>query len=315
MNKVLVTGATGFIGQAVCRVLVDAGYEVHGLSRSKQTFSTANGIHWHVYSDVDDQRGIEAALQGMDAVIHLAARVHQMNDRIADPLAEYRKVNTQGTKLLAKAAVKASVRRFIFVSSIKASEDAKALAEDPYGLSKREAEAELHKISEASGLETVIFRPCLVYGPEVKANFLSLLKMVQAPIPLPFAKLQNRRSFLYVNNFADAILCSLSANQAVGRIFAVSDCHDVSTTELIQTVAWAAGVKARMFYLPQWTLRWLGTCTGRSSAIERLVGSLTVDTSTIRNELVWTPPFTFQEGIMSTVQWYLGTEGNKGKHV
>lgn len=253
------------------------------------------------------------SLSGVDTVIHLAARVHVMNDTLADPLTAYRKVNVQGTEALARAAAKAGAKRFVFLSSVKVhgeeaprkyTEDDALNPQDPYGVSKLEAERMLARISRETGLEVVVLRPPLVYGPGVKANFLRLIQGVAAGYPLPLASVENARSLVYLGNLVDAIsLCAVSPS-AAGKTFLVSDGEDVSTPELIRRMAAALGRPARLLPVPPGLMRLAGKITGKSAAVDRLLGSLAVDSGKLRRELGWVPPFTMEQGLRETAAWF-----------
>jgi len=262
----------------------------------------------------------ETALEGIDAVVHLAARVHVMDENTADPIIEYRKTNVDGTKHLAQIAESNKVRRFVYVSSIKVNGEGRAdpyTAEDPpapvdpYGISKFEAEKELHCIADKTGLEVVILRPPLVYGPEVEANFLKLIKIVDRGIPMPLGRVKNRRSMIYLKNLVDAILICTIHPEAAGETFLLSDGKDLSTPELIQKISIALGKPSRLFPVPPVILRLLAKMTGRSKTVGRLLDSLIVDTSKIQSELGWEPPFSMEEGLKETAKWYL--QAVKGK--
>jgi nucleoside-diphosphate-sugar epimerase len=255
----------------------------------------------------------EGALAGVDTVIHLAARVHIMDDTAADPLTQFRKVNVEGTARLAREAAKAGVRRLVFISSIKVNgeetgtpytPDSPPNPADPYGISKWEAEQALLTIGAETGLEVVIVRPTLVYGPGVKANFLNMIKVVHRGIPLPFASISNKRSLIYVGNLVDALAVCATHPSAAGRTYLVSDGEDVSTPDLIRMTAAALGVPARLFPFPLSLMRLVGKITGKTAAVNRLTGSLTVDSSRIRSELGWKPPFTMREGLRETAKWF-----------
>lgn len=305
MDKVLVTGADGFVGKAMCGFLCDAGCEVHGLIRSGDGSGRLSSVQYHMYRDVCDQEAYRPVMTGIDGVVHLAARVHRMNEASKDPLAEYRRVNVDGARAVAEAAIRAGVRRFVYVSSIKAESPA---IEDAYGLSKREAETELARLVSESEMELVIFRPCLVYGPEVKANFLRLLHLAQTGFPLPLAGIDNRRSYLYIGNLTHALYLGLIHEKAGGGVFPISDGQDLSTVELIRYIAEAAGKRPRMFKIPG-LLRLVGMLTGRA-VLERLTGSLTTDNGLLRQELDWEPPFSVEQGIGRTVNWYIQQKRN-----
>jgi nucleoside-diphosphate-sugar epimerase len=243
-----------------------------------------------------------------------------MDDLAADPLSEFRKVNTEGTKQLAREAAKAGVKRLVYVSSIKVNgeetdvpytEDSQTNPTDPYGISKWEAEQALRQIEAEEGLEVVIVRPTLVYGPGVKANFLNMMKAVQRGIPLPLASISNKRSLIYVGNLVDALATCAVHPAAGGETFLISDRDDVSTPELIRRTASALGVPARLFHVPLSVMRLAGTLCGKSASVNRLTGSLTVDSSKIRRKLDWQPPFTMPEGLEETARWYLNIIGVK----
>jgi len=250
------------------------------------------------------------ALAGCDAVVHLAARVHLMHDTAQDPLALYRATNTEATLNLARQAARAGVKRFVFVSSIKVNGEGRdtpyretdvAAPEDAYAISKWEAEQGLQRIAQETGLEIVILRPPLVYGPGVKANFLRLMQTVQRGWPLPLGAIRNRRSLLYLGNFVDAIRLCVEHPAAAGQTFLLDDGEPVSTPELIRALARAMGRPARLLAVPVGVLEWSGALLGRRAAVARLTGSLCVDSSAIRSRLGWVPPFTMEAGLAATV--------------
>jgi len=253
------------------------------------------------------------ALTGVDTVVHLAARVHVMNDISSDPLSAFRQVNVAGTERLARMAAQAGVRRFIYISSVKVNgegcekpftERDIPVPEDPYGVSKWEAEQALQKISAETGLEVVIIRPPLVYGPGVKANFLSLFKIVVRGIPLPLSSIENLRSFIYIGNLVDAIIKCVEHPDAVNKTFLVSDGQDVSTPDLIRRTAKALELPARLFPVPVSFMRLAGKLSGKGGVVNRLMGSLIVDSTKIRRDLGWKPPFTLEEGLAETARWF-----------
>ena len=258
----------------------------------------------------------ETALEGIDTVIHLAARVHIGDESSADPIIEYRRINVEGTRHLAQSAHAQKVRRFVFVSSIKVNGEGRAVPYteadqpapvDPYGISKFEAENELTGIADSTGLEVVILRPPLVYGPEVKANFLQLIKLINRGIPFPFAGVRNQRSMIFLENLVDALVMCAIHPAAAGNTFLVSDGKDISTPQLFKMISSALGKPARVFTLPSGFLRLLGKATGRSEDLSRLLDSLTVDSTKIRTILGWEPPFSMEEGLKETVSWYQQT--------
>ena len=239
-----------------------------------------------------------------------------MRDSADDPLQQYRQVNTHMTLELARSAARQGVKRFIFLSSIKVNgetsqtgrpfqPDDEYIPDDPYGLSKYEAEQGLLEISRETGMESVIIRPPLVYGPGVKANFLELLKIVNKETRLPLANIQNRRSFIYVENLLDAVVMCIENPAAAGQTYFVSDDEDVSTPELVRRIAEAFGKPARLFRFPANLMRLAGFVVGKSSTVSRLLDSLVVDISKIRNELNWQPCCNMREGLTATAKWFL----------
>ena len=314
MNSVLITGAGGFIGRAFCVKILAEGWKVRGTFRSESDVSRLpDGVEAVSIGSIGSDTNWDDALTGINTVVHLAARVHVMDDTCSDPLTEYRKVNVEGTKCLAIAAANTGIKRFVYISSIKVNGEGKAVAYteddeeapvDPYGVSKWEAEQELHKISHTTGIEVVILRPPLVYGPGVKANFLNLLKIVDRGIPLPFAKIDNLRSFIYLDNLIDVIITCINNPRAEGRTFLVNDREDVSTPELIRKIASAMGKPSRLFSISPFFMRLAGKFIGKSAAIDRIFGSLTIDSTKIRKELGWEPPYTMEYGLKETAKWY-----------
>jgi len=236
-----------------------------------------------------------------------------MKEQATDPLREFRHVNALGTERLAEEAVKAGIKRLVFISSIKVNgeetavpykETDKVATNDPYGISKLEAEMALRRIEKENRLEVTVLRPTLVYGPGVKANFLNLMKIVQRGVPLPLASVNNLRSMVYVGNLADALAVCASHANAAGQTYMVSDGEEVSTPELIRRMAAALGRPARLVPFPPLLMRSLGKLTGKTAEMNRLLGSLTVDCGKIRRELGWNPPYTMEEGLMETAKWY-----------
>ncbi len=312
--KVLVTGATGFVGRRLCERMMADGWQVRGAVRSaEQAAKLTAGVEVVQIESIGADTDWSKALAGADAVIHLAARVHVMNDFVADPLAAFREVNVAGTERLARMAATTGVKRFVYISSVKVNGEGceKSFTErdipapeDPYGVSKWEAEQVLHTVAEDTGLEVVILRPPLVYGPGVKANFLSLLKLLDRAIPLPLSSINNLRSFIYVGNFVDAIITCINHPKAAGQTYLVSDGEDVSSPELIMRVADALGKPVRLFPFPPALMRFAGKLTGKAAAVDRLLGSLVVDSSKIRRELNWKPPYTMEEGLRETAEWF-----------
>lgn len=310
----LVTGANGFVGQALCEEALVQGFRVGGATR---TACDLNGTENIVVGDLDGFTNWKAALQGVDVVVHLAARVHVMKDTSADPLAEFRKVNVQGTENLARQAARAGIRRLVYVSSIKVNGEGTSgpqgysecdvpAPEDAYGISKWEAEQALHRVAQETGLEVVVVRPPLVYGPGVKGNFISLLAAVGKGIPLPLAGADNARSLVYVGNLVDALIACATHPAATGQTYLVSDGESVSTATLVEKIAGALDRRSRSFYFPPVLMRAAAALLGRSAQIDRLFGSLRVDDEKIRRELGWVPPYTLEQGLRATAEWYRG---------
>jgi nucleoside-diphosphate-sugar epimerase len=307
---ILVTGANGFIGRALCEALAASGRKVRKALRAVGPDDT-NAI---AVGNIGPGTDWDAALEGVGSVVHLAARTHVLRETAADPLAEYRRINVAATERLARAAAASGVRRLVFVSSVKIhgertevrpfTEDDASHPEDAYGESKREAEQALARVATETGLQAVVLRPPLVYGPGVKGNFLRLMNLVARGVPLPLGAIANRRSLIYAGNLADAIIKALGTPQAAGRTYLVSDCEDVSTPDLVRALAQSLGVKPRLVPLPLAALRIAAALAGRRAEFARLAGSLQVDSSRIRRELDWRPRFTLARGLAETAQWY-----------
>lgn len=314
MTHIVVTGANGFVGRAVCRRALAAGHTVTALVR--RPGECVGGVREWVHAEVDFD-GLNAAWPtdlGPDCVIHLAARVHVMRDESPDPDVAFDVTNVAGTLRLAEAARKHGVRRIVFASSIKAvgegdggmplSERASPDPRDAYGRSKLRAERELAWFGTANGLDVVIVRPPLVYGPGVRANFLRMMDTVARGMPLPLGSIAARRSIVYVDNLADALLHCAVDPRAAGECFHVADDDAPSVTDLLRLVGDALGKPARLIRVPSAVLRALGTLTGRRAAIDRLTGSLQLDTGRIKRVLGWHPPYTTRQGLEATAAWY-----------
>ncbi len=294
-KKILLTGYSGFIGSNVLHYLKDR-MEITLLGRKPLEdfeFHAASFISGESYSQ---------AMEGVDVVIHCAARVHVMDDRSPNPLQDYREVNTYGTVNLARQAAKNGVKRFIFVSTIKVNGDVtsegkpygpddECFPKDPYGISKYEAEVELHKISQETGLDVVIIRPPLVYGPGVKGNFGALIKFIKSGFPLPFGTItNNRRSFVSVDNLIHLISTCIDHPNASNQIFLVSDDQDISTTDLLKKLALKLNIKSRLIPIPIFVLKLMFTLIRKPTISNRLLGSLQVDITKTKHMLDWQPP-------------------------
>lgn len=302
---ILVTGATGFVGRSLLSEL-----ERRGCSAIPVVRRAIDLTHEVVLPDIHALTDWREALDNCHAVVHLAARVHVMDDTAQDPLALYRATNTDGTLNLARQAAKAGVKRFVFVSSVKVNGEGRdapyretdmPAPEDAYAISKWEAERGLWQIAQETGLEVVVLRPPLVYGPGVKANFRRLLDAVARGWPLPLGAIRNRRSLLYLGNFVDAIQVCVEHPAAAGKTFLIDDGEPVSTPELVRAVAHAMGRPARLLPVPVGVLEFAGALLGKRAAVARLTGSLWVDSSLIRTSLSWVPPYTLRQGLDATV--------------
>ena len=312
---VIVTGAKGFVGQALAQELDSRLFDVCAASRTLNpgsARSNSNTTHTAV-GEINSCTVWSAALSGVDCVIHCAARTHVMYETTGDALAAYRAVNVDGSRRLAEQAAAAGVRRLVYLSSIKVNGEQTRLGaplsfsdrpapEDAYGISKWEAEQALWDVSAKTGLEVVVVRPPLVFGPGVKGNLARLLKLVRLGLPLPLGALQNKRSLIGLYNLVDLLIRCVDHPAAAGQTFLVSDGEDLSTPDLIRHMAGAKGRSAWLFPVPVSLLRLAGSALGKRAEIDRLVGSLQIDSSHTRRVLGWTPPVSVQEGIRRMVQ-------------
>ncbi len=310
LSRVLVTGSTGLVGNALVPALLATGTPVRATARRKPSAQwAAHPACEFMAQDVCDAPG--ALVAGVESVVHLAARVHVMRERAADPLAENRRINTDATLHLARAAIAAGVKHFVYVSTIKVngeetgaqpfSETDPPHPQDAYAISKHEAELGLAALVTGSAMQLTILRPPLVYGRGVKGNFASLVRAVQIGIPLPLGAVANRRSLVFAGNLAHAIVAVLARPAPGARTFLISDGEDLSTPELIRAIAVAVGRPPRLLAVPPVLLRLAGRILDRSAAVERLLGSLAVDSSKIRRELDWKPPHTLCEGLERSI--------------
>lgn len=310
MTTVLVTGANGFVGRVLCAELVSHSYKVRGVVRD---LSRTAGLQCELTTvrDIGDTVDWTSALDSVDMVVHLAARVHVMHETVSDPLSVFRATNVEGTLNLARQAAAVGVRRFVFISSIKVNgehtkigkpftEEDAANPQDAYGKSKHEAEQGLFSIAQQTGMEVVIIRPPLVYGPGVKANFASMLRAVQRGIPLPLGAIHNKRSLVYVGNLVSLILRCIDHPAATNQVFLVSDGCDLSTTELLRGCAVALGVKARPFPVPQSLIETCAALLGKRAVAQRLCGNLQVNITKTRTLLGWVPPVSVADGLKAT---------------
>lgn len=310
MPFLTITGATGFVGRAACAEAVARKLTVRAVTRT--ACEMPPGINNVSVGDIDGATEWGPSLVNCDVLVHLAARVHVMEESAADPLGSFRRVNVEGTLNLARQAVAAGVRRFVFVSSIKVngestspgkpfSESDAPLPMDAYGVSKMEAEQGLRALAARTGLEVTIIRPPLVYGPGVKANLAALLGAVQKGWPLPLGAVQNLRSFVSIDNLVDFIFTCAGHPLAANQTFLVSDGHDLSTPELVHGLARAAGVSPRVLWVPVWALQAGATLLGKSDALGRVCGNLQLDISKARHVLGWSPPVRVADALQQTV--------------
>jgi len=314
-STVLVTGASGFVGRAVVKRLARDGYEVRAASRRAvvgvpESINVVEGI------DLTPDFDWDPVVAGCQSIVHAAARVHVMNESASDPLSEFRRVNVAGTIALARSAARAGVSRFVFISSVKVNGEQTAPGqpykasdkpgpEDPYGVSKQEAEAELRALGAKTGMEIVCIRPALVYGAGVKANFLAMMRVLARGIPLPLGAVTNKRSLVGIDNLVDLIAVCLEHPDAAGKTLLVSDGEDLSTTELLVRTAAALGRRARLIPVPQWALQLGARVVGKPQIARRLLGSLQVDIGDTQKALGWTPPFSVDQQLQSTADWFL----------
>lgn len=314
-TRLLVTGSSGFVGRHLIQQLQGGtDLQVRALVRRLPDVS-ASDVEYVVLPDFSAVSPEHPAVQGVDVVVHLASRVHVMNDTEVDPLAAFRRVNVGHTLALARSAAVAGARRFVFVSSVKVNGEQTAPGRpfretdpsapvDPYGISKMEAEEALKALALETGLEVVIVRPVLVYGPGVKANFESMMKWLVKRVPLPFGAIRNQRSLVALDNLVSLILTCTTHPAASNQTFLASDGEDVSTTELLRKLGIALDAPTRLIPVPQWVLACGATLLGKKALSQRLCGSLQVDITKARQVLDWQPPLTLEQGLEVTAQHY-----------
>lgn len=306
MSHIILTGASGFVGSRLLSQL-NSNARFHAVGICRRLQQERSSLRLYAVGDLQ-HADLSAVLPGVDVLMHAAARAHIMKDEVADPLTEYRRVNVQGTLNLARQAAAAGVKRFVFISSIKvngeSTDNGKAFhaddepaPEDAYGLSKLEAEQCLIKLATETGMEVVVIRPPLVYGPGVKGNFASMINLVEKGLPLPLGAIQNKRSLVGIDNLVDLIIRCIDHPAAANQVFLAGDGEDLSTTELLRGVGKAMGKPARLIPVPAGLLQFGATLLGKKAMAQRLLGSLQVDISKTCELLDWKPPYTVEQGL------------------
>lgn len=320
--SIAITGGSGFVGSKLITEL--AKQRVKGIVFTRQAIALPEHFNNIVIPTIGSMTDYGDCFKNTDCIVHAAARVHVLNDVSVDPLAEFREVNTFGTLNLARQAVAAGVKRFIFISSVKVNgestignqcftADDTPQPQDPYGVSKLEAEKGLTKIAEETGLEVVIIRPTLVYGPGVKANFESMMSWLVRGIPLPFGSINNGRSLVALDNLVSLILVCVEHPKAKGEVFMVSDDDDLSTTKLLRLLALSLGSPKRLIPISKIILEFAASIIGRRDLAVKLCSSLRVDISKTKTLLEWSPPVSVNDALHQTAQYYLETQKNEDK--
>lgn len=310
--KILITGSDGFVGSTLCDAL-----QQRGIENVQTVRKNASGAKISV-GNLSAETNWQHVLPGCTCVIHLAARVHVMDEQAGDPLAAFRAINVDATLNLAKQAVAAGVRRFVFVSSVKVNGEETfeqpftafdtPAPLDPYGQSKLEAEVALQELARETGLEVVIVRPPLVYGPGVRANFLNLMKLVRKGLPLPLGAIHNRRSMVAVGNLVDLLILCSWHQQAVGQVFMVSDECDMSITQLLRQLSHGMQRRNLLLPIPAGLIAGTARLMGKSAIASRLLGSLQVDIQHTKDRLQWQPPLSMPDALQQTVNHFLSQD-------
>jgi UDP-glucose 4-epimerase len=312
--KILVTGATGFIGTQLSETLANSGHQVRDTARS--VAPNCSTTHELITCDLESADNLDHLTTGCDAIVHLAGRAHVMSDNPATSESLYVSANVDVTRKLAQSAARTGVKRMILLSSVKVNGESTTIntpftaqdipnPQDPYGRSKTQAEQALWDVASGSELEGVVIRPPLVYGPGVRANFASLIGIVNRGIPLPLGSIRNKRSFISIDNLINCITTALQSSNAAGQTFLVSDGNDLSTPELIRSIASALHKSPMLIPFAPALLKLAATTAGKRSAYDRLCGSLTVDIASTKQNLSWTPPFTVQDSLQRTVDAFI----------
>ncbi|MCD5985005.1 UDP-glucose 4-epimerase family protein [Pseudomonas sp. CDFA 610] len=313
---IAITGATGFVGSALVRQLIERTEHPIRVAVRGSYVNSGERVHAVTVGSLSPDNQWASFVEGASVVIHCAARVHVLNDSVAHPELEYFRANVEATLNLAEQAAAAGVRRFIFLSSIKVNGETTSPGQpfkstdtcspaDPYGVSKYKAEQGLRELSARTGMEVVIIRPVLVYGPGVKANFLNMMRWLDRRVPMPLGAINNRRSLVALGNLVDLLVTCIAHPAAAGETFLVSDAHDLSTTQLLEEMGRALAKPARLIPVPGWMLRCAATLLGKKEFSQRLCSSLQVDISRTCEVLDWLPPIRFENAMKETARHYL----------